>query len=170
MFIVPSQHLKKKTFWQLFPQRRGGARVEGKSDRLSQESKSTARSHDRTNKHNILNTRWARDDQYYSWLQFMKWKIVAIYWQGVRYAAKNNQNSAIVIAIIIMIFIKIIIIFTIITIFIKIIIIVIHIPRWFITGLNLATLKVHMATAVGNINKGTPTENGLMFINFLCVA
>ena len=24
IFIVPSQHLKKKTFWQLFPQRRGG--------------------------------------------------------------------------------------------------------------------------------------------------
>ena len=53
MFIVPSQHLKKRTFWQLLPQRRGGARVEGKSDRLSQESKTTARSHDRTNKHNI---------------------------------------------------------------------------------------------------------------------
>ena len=45
-----------------------------------------------------------------------------------------------------------------------------HHQGGFITGLNLATLKVHMATAVGNINKGTPTENGLMFVNFLCLA
>ena len=94
---------------------------------------------------------WARDDQCYSWLRSVATKIVAIQWQELGCTAKNNQHSAVVI----MIFIKIIIIFTIIIIFIKIILIVIHIPRWFITGLNLATLKVHMATAVGNINKGT---------------
>ena len=36
-------------------------RVEGKNDRLSQVSKTTARSHDRTNRHNILNIRSDHD-------------------------------------------------------------------------------------------------------------
>ena len=44
---------EKEHILEVVSSEKGWARVEGKSDRLSQESKTTARSHDRTNKHNI---------------------------------------------------------------------------------------------------------------------